>query len=358
VSRCAVTGANGFVGAHVVRELLERGHEVIALVGADQDTASLAGLPIELRDFDLRDASSVRAGLEGAERVVHAAAMYAFWAPDRRDIYRVNVRGTRHVLEAARELGVSKLVHTSSAATLSPGFEDGEEPLCEGSEDAAFDLRAFRGHYKMSKAMAEVLVLREAARGLPAVIVHPTTVMGPGDRRPTPSGSMIQHYVNGHMKAWVAMQQNVVDVRDVAAGIALALEKAPRGERYVLGGDNLSMRELLDLLDELTGIPAPRVRIPLPVLALAGSLGEWLADHVTHGMPTACREQAMHARDGRFVSSEKAKRELGYAPRGARAVLAAAVCFFASEGYCKSGVADRILRRPQLEEALRAGAAS
>lgn len=348
----AVTGANGFVGAHVVRALLERGDEVLALVGADQDTASLAGLPVKIRDFDLRDAASVRSGLSGAERIVHAAATYAFWTPDRRDFYRVNVEGTRHVLDAARDLGVAKLVHTSSTATLSPVFENAEDRTRPGDEEGAFDLRRFRGHYKMSKAMAEELVLRAAARGLPAVIVHPTTVIGPGDRRPTPSGFMIQQYVSGHMAVYLDMLQNVVDVRDVAAGQVLALEQARPGERYILGGDNLAMRELLAILADLTGIPAPRVPLPLPLLSLAGVVNEWIADHLTHRPPLACTEQAMHVRDSRFVRIDKAKRELGYAPRPARAVLAAAVHWFASEGYCRRDVAERILARPQLEAAL------
>jgi dihydroflavonol-4-reductase len=347
-----VTGANGFVGSHVVRELLERGHEVIALVGADQDTAPVSGLPVKIRDFELHDRASVRRGLAGAETVIHTAATYAFWAPDSNDIYRVNVEGTRYVLDAARELGVTKLVHTSSTATLSPSFENAEDPSRLGTEDGAFDLRRFRGHYKMSKAMAEELVLREAARGFPAVIAHPTTVIGPGDRRPTPSGQMIQEYVSGHMVVYLAMQQNVVDVRDVAAGLALALEKARPGERYILGGDNLPMRELLAILADLTGIPAPRIPLPLPVLQIAGAVNEWIADHLTHRAPLACREQAMHVRDSRYVSIEKARRELGYDPRPARAVLAAAVHWFASEGACKREIAEAILRRPELEAAL------
>jgi dihydroflavonol-4-reductase len=353
---CAVTGANGFVGSNLVRELLRRGYDVIALVGSDQDTHSLDGLPVKIRDFELHDRDSVRRGLDGAETVIHTAATYAFWAADSRDFYRVNVEGTRYVLDAAREVGVRKLVHTSSTATLSPSFENAEDRERLGTEDGAFDLRRFRGHYKMSKAMAEELVLREAARGFPAVIVHPTTVIGPGDRRPTPSGLMIQQYVSGHMVVYLAMQQNVVDVRDVATGQVLALEHARPGERYILGGDNLPMGEMLAILAELTGIAAPRIPLPLPVLQLAGIVNEFLADYVTHRPPLACREQAMHVRDSRYVSIDKARRELGYAPRPARAVLAAAVHWFASEGFCKREIAERILRRPELEDALRASA--
>ena len=352
----AVTGANGFIGSHIVRELLERGHEVTALVGADIDSHLLKGLPIKLCELDLRDRASVRSALAGAETVIHSAACYAFWKPDPNEIYRVNVDGTRHVLDAARDLGVRKVVYTSSTATLSPSFKDalGADDACD--EQGVFDMRRFRGHYKMSKAMAEMVALRAAARGLPLVIVHPTTVIGAGDCRPTPSGSMIQHYINGHMKVYVEMKQNVVDVRDVATGHVLALEKGIAGERYVLGGDNLTMTELLAILAELTGIPAPRVALPLWFLHAVGKGMEWIADVFTHKEPAATVEAALHARDSRYASIEKARKELGYAPRPARAVLADAVRFFASEGYCGADVADRILRRPELEAALRNGA--
>ena len=348
-----VTGANGFVGSHIVWELLHRGHEVTALVGADVDNHLLAGMPVKVRDLDLRDRASVRSALAGAEAVIHSAACYAFWKPDPREIYRVNVDGTRHVLDAARDLGVRKVVYTSSTATLSPIFRIPDDRDVPGDEEGVFDIRVFRGHYKMSKAMAEIVALRAAARGLPLVITHPTTVIGAGDCRPTPSGSMIQHYINGHMKVFVEMAQNVVDVRDVALGHVLALEKGAPGERFVLGGDNLSMRALLAILAELTGIPAPRVALPLPLLSAVGRVMEWIADTITHKEPAATLEAALHARDSRYVSIDKARRELGYAPRPARAVLADAVRFFASEGYCKPAVADRILRRPELDAALR-----
>jgi len=349
----SVTGANGFVGSHIVWELLHRGHEVTALVGADIDNHLLAGMPVKVRDFDLRDRASVRSALDGAEAIIHSAACYAFWKPDPREIYRVNVDGTRFVLDAARDLGVSKVVYTSSTATLSPIFRIPDDRDVPGDEEGVFDIRLFRGHYKMSKAMAEIVALRAAARGLPLVITHPTTVIGAGDCRPTPSGSMIQHYINGHMKVFVDMAQNVVDVRDVALGHVLALEKGAPGERFVLGGENLSMRELLAILAELTGIPAPHIALPLPLLRVVGRVMEWIADTITHTEPAATIEAALHARDSRYVSIEKARRELGYAPRPARAVLADAVRFFASEGYCKPAVADRILRRPELEAALR-----
>jgi len=341
---CAVTGANGFVGSTVVRELLTRGHEVTALVGADLGCENLAGLPVKTRDLDLLDGDGVRRALAGCDAVVHAAACYAFWLPDARDFYRVNVEGTRNVLAAARELGCERVVYTSSVATLSPGFPS--DPQALGDEENVLDLRRFRGHYKMSKAMAEVVALREAARGLPVVIVHPTTVLGPGDRRPTPTGSMIMHYVQGHMKLYVEMQHNLVDVRDVAAGVGLALERGRPGERYVLGGDNLWMSEILGMLAEITGIPAPRLALPPLFFRAIGLVNEWLSDHVTHRAPLVAPEAAMHARDSIAVDCSKARRELGFAPRRAREVLVDAVQWFVAEGFCPPATAERIARRP------------
>jgi dihydroflavonol-4-reductase len=357
MAHCGVTGANGFVGSTVVRELLRRGHEVTALVGADLGCENLDGLPVKTRDFDLLDRDGVRRALAGCDTIVHTAACYAFWLPDARDFYRVNVDGTRNVLAAARELGCTKVVYTSSVATLSPGFRLDTHPSDVGDEDNVLDLRAFRGHYKMSKAMAEVVALREAARGLPVVIVHPTTVLGPGDRRPTPTGSMIVHYVQGHMKAYVEMMHNLVDVRDVAAGHVLALEQGRPGERYVLGGDNLPMREILRLLAEITGIPAPRIAIPSPLLRAIGRVNEWLSDHVTHRPPLVAPEAAMHARDSLAVDASKARRELGFAPRAAREVLIDAVRWFVSEGFCPPATAERIARQPAFREEREVGVA-
>ena len=306
----AVTGANGFIGAHVVRALCARGREVVALCGRDVDQANLAELPVERRELDLLDPASVRAGLAGCDEVVHTAACYAFWLPDPRLFYRINVDGTRHVLEAARAQGCRKLVYTSTGATLGA------------------DVARAPGHYRASKAQGEALVLRAAAEGLAAVVVHPTTVLGPGDRRPTPTGSMIVHFLQGHMKAYLEMAQNVVHVADVADGHALALERGRSGEHYVLGGDNLSMRELLGLLSELTGLPAPRVVLPNALVLALGAANEWLADHVTHRPPLVAREAALHARDARSFDTTKTREELGFAPRGAREVLADAVRWF------------------------------
>jgi dihydroflavonol-4-reductase len=345
VGLCAVTGANGFVGSRVVRSLLRRGHRVVALVGADLDDVNLDGLDVECRPFDLLDPGSVRRALAGCDTVIHSAACYAFWSADPRQIYRVNVEGTRHVLAAARDFGIRKLVYTSSVATLSPGFRLEDDPEAVDDEDAILDMRRFLGPYKTSKAMAEMLVLREAARGLPAVIVHPTSVLGPGDRRPTPTGSMIVHFLNGRMKVYVGLVHNVVDVRDVAAGHVLALERGRAGERYVLGGENLLMSEIVRILAELTGLAPPWFTVPRPVLEWAGRVNEWVSDHVTHRPPLVPREAALHARDSRAFDISKARKELGFEARPARAVLADAVRWFAGAGFCPAGTAKTVLER-------------
>jgi len=312
VSTVAVTGANGFIGARVVRAALQRGHAVRALVGADVDCANLAGVPVEPQPFDLRDEASVRAGLRGCEAVIHSAALYAFWLPDPQEFYRVNVDGTRRVLDAARAEGLRKLVYTSTGATLAPpgpGFE---------------------GHYRASKAQAERLVEAAAGAGFPALVVHPTTVLGPGDRRPTPTGSLIVHYLAGHMRVYLPMQQNVVHVDDVALGHVLALEQGVPGAHYVLGGENLGMPALLGLLQEITGIRAPRRALPNSLVLWLGAANEWLSDHVTHREPVITREAALHARDARSFDIAKTCSDLGYDPRPARAVLADAVRWFES----------------------------
>lgn len=342
--RCAVTGGNGFLGAQVVRALAARGHEPVALVGADLDDGNLGGLAVERRPLDLLDPASVRAGLAGCDAVVHTAACYAFWLPDVRAIYRVNVDGTRHLLEAARELGLRRVVHTSTAGTLQPPFP-AEDRDAVVDEESVLDERLFPGHYKASKLMAERLVLRAAAGGLPAVIVQPTELVGPGDRRPTPTGSLLVHFLAGRMTVYVEMPHNLVDVRDAAEGHVLALERGTHGARYLLGGENLSMRELCALLAELSGLPAPGLAVPRRLLAAGAALNEWLSDHVTRRPPLLPREALLHARDARRFDARKARRELGFAPRPAREVLADALRWFAAEGRCPPEAAARVLAR-------------
>ncbi len=347
MARVFVTGGNGFIGSRIVRELVSRGHQVTALVGADLDTANLEGIEAEIRPFDLLDERGVRDALEGGELLVHTAACYSFWQPDPLRIYRVNVDGTQNVLSAARELGYRKLVYTSSTATLTPSINRELE-----TEESLFDLRRFQGHYKCSKVIAEIAVLRHAARGLPVVIVHPTTVLGEGDRRPTPTGRIVVHFINGRMVAYADTVMNIVDVDDVALGHVLALERGEIGHQYILGGQNLTLGEVTRELSLLTGIRAPRVVIPPRLLRLAGRLNEWLSDWVTGRPPLVDVESTLHALANRPSDSGKAEKELGYRPSVARLALAKATRWFVENGHCKPRYAQRIRAHGALERVI------
>jgi len=351
MSRCFVTGGNGFIGSRIVRALKARGHEVVAGVGANLDLRNLAGVDVETRAIELEDAESVRRALAGAEWLVHSAAVYSFWEPDAAHLYRVNVVGTRNVLRAAEEHGVRRMVYTSTFGTLTPSLELAREaPHGDETEDGVFDLRRFHGHYKSSKAMAEMLVWRAMARGLPAVIVHPTTVLGPGDQRPTPTGGMIVHFLNGRMKAYAETVLNLVDVDDVAEGHALALERGARGGSYILGGENVTLSELARILSELTGIPEPRVALPTRLLLGLGRINEWWADHVSHRTPLIDVESTLHAIGNRRASSARAEKELGYRPSDARTALVRAAGWFVANGYASPRYTARIRKHGKLPE--------
>lgn len=337
MAKVYVTGGNGFIGSRIVRELADRGYQVSALVGADVDDGNLEGIDVDVRPLDLTDERSIEQALEGGELLVHSAACYSFWERDPEYIYRVNVQGTRNVLRAAARHGYRKVVYTSSASTLTPAIVG--EP---GTEEVLFDARRFEGHYKTSKLIAEMAVLRELARGLPAVIVHPTTVIGAGDRRPTPTGRIIVHFINGRMKAYADTVLSIVDVVDVAEGHVLALERGQIGHQYILGGENCSMSQVTQLLSELTGIPAPRVAIPSGVLLGLGRINEFIANHISHRAPLIDVESTLHARVNRAFSSAKAEKELGYRPSQARVTLAKATQWFVQNGYCKARYRRRI----------------
>jgi len=338
MAKVFVTGGNGFMGSRIVRALLARGYEVTALVGADLDRQNLEGVPVPQREIDLLDERGVLEALEGGELLVHNAACYSFWQPDPMHIYRVNVDGTQNVLSAARQHGYQKIVYTSSTATLTPSINRDLE-----TEESLFDLRSFQGHYKCSKVLAEIALLREVAKGLPAVVVHPTTVVGTGDRRPTPTGGLILHFLNGLMKVCVNTVLNVVDVDDVAIGHVLALERGEIGHQYILGGENLTMQEITEQLSELTGIPPARFQLPARLALWAGIVAEWFANHVTHRTPIVDVEAGLHALSNRPCHSGKAEKELGYRPRPARLALARAAQGFLDAGMVRPAARRRIL---------------
>src|SRR5437763_217100 len=248
-----VTGDTGFIGGRLVRRLVQRGASVRVLARAASQRDFLAELPVEYVEGDLRDPASLRAAVRGCRLVFHVAADYRLWARRPAELYEANVTGTRHVIEAARDAGAERIVYTSSVGAL--GLPADGRP---GDETPPVTLADMVGHYKRSKFMAEQEVLRLAAAGAPVVLVHPSTPVGPGDVKPTPTGQMIVDFLRGRMPAFVDTGLNLVHVDDVAEGHLLAAERGRVGERYILGHRNMTLREILERLAAVTGRPAPQ----------------------------------------------------------------------------------------------------
>ena len=333
-----VTGATGFVGSHVARLLVARGDSVRVLVRPSSDLRALDGLAVERAVGDLRLPDSLPAALRGIERVFHVAADYRLWARDPREIYESNVTGTRNLLSAARTAGVQRFVYTSTVATIAVPRE-GELP----SESTAAKLEEMIGHYKRSKFLAEQEALRAAAEGLPVVIVNPTAPVGPGDWKPTPTGKIILDFLRGRMPAYLDTGFNVVPVEDCAIGHLLAAERGRIGERYILGGRNMTLKETLDVLASVTGRPAPRFRLPNAV-AMAAGFVENLFSRVLGREPQIPLEGVRMARHKMFVDGSKAVRELDFQPGPAEAALERAVRWYEANGYVGSHAQHRTIR--------------
>ena len=268
-----VTGATGFVGANVARSLEASGHSVRALVRPGSSTLNLEGTGFETVPGDIRDRESVSQGLRGCDGVVHCAAAYTFWARDPGVIYDVNVSGTKVVLEEALKAGVGRCVYTSTVSTVhipKGGL---------GTEEASASPEELVGHYKRSKYRAEQEALDLAGRGLPVVVVNPTTPIGPWDVKPTPTGRMVLDFIRGRVPAYVDTGMNVVDVEDVAAGHVLALEKGTPGERYLLGNRNMTLAQVFGVLEGLTGRRAPRLKLPTWMAIAAGYVDQVVGGH-------------------------------------------------------------------------------
>jgi len=325
-----VTGATGFVGAHVARALLARGRSVRCLVRPGSRLANLAGLPVEIVRGDLRDRASLDAALRGAENLYHCAADYRLYARDPREIYAANVGGTENILSAAASAGVRRIVHTSSVATLCPRADGA--PADES--DAASETDVI-GHYKRSKVLAERVALRHAAAGLPVVVVNPSTPVGELDVKPTPTGRIVVDFLRRRMPAYVDTGLNVVDVRDVALGHLLAAEKGRVGQRYILGHRNMTLKELLDVLAGISGIPSPTVRLPLWIPVAAAAVDTGLA-RLLGREPRVSLESARMARHRMFFDAGKAVSELGFPQSPVEGALARAVAWFRQNGYAQS----------------------
>jgi len=317
--RALVTGATGFVGAAVARRLLASGHTVRVLARPQADRRNLQHLDVEVVAGDLTDARSVERAVTGCQAVFHVAADYRLWVPDPRPMYATNVDGTRTVLEAAMQSGVERIVYTSSVATLGYGNP--------ADEDTPSTLDDMIGHYKRSKFLAEGVVREMAAAGAPVVIVNPSTPVGPGDVKPTPTGRLIRDAINGRVPAYVDTGLNVVHVDDVAAGHLLAYEKGAIGRRYVLGGTNMTLREILTELAHVSGRRPPRWRLShRAVLPIAYIAEGWA--HVSGREPLATVDGVRLSAKSMYFSSARAQRELGYTPGDARAALKAAAEWF------------------------------
>ena len=301
-----VTGGTGFIGNHIVRRLCDHRYSVRVLARPTSQLACLESLPVEVVIGDLSDPASLRTAVRGCQIVFHVAADYRLWAHDPGELYRHNVEGTKHILAAAFESAVSRLVYTSTVGTI--GFsKDG----AESTEESFPDPRQLAGHYKKSKFLAEQVALRYARDGYPVVVVNPTAPVGEGDRKPTQTGKIILDFLNRKMPAYIETGLNLVDVRDVAEGHLAAVTRGRPGERYILGGRNMSFKQILDALAGITGLSSPSFRLPYGIALCAGAVDTFLAQ-VTGHPPRVPWEGVRMARYKMYVSSAKAEQELGY----------------------------------------------
>jgi dihydroflavonol-4-reductase len=326
----AVTGASGFVGSAVVRQLLDAGYAVRAIVRPTSPRANLTGLAVTTREADMRDFAAMTEVLKGADVLFHVAADYRLWARDANEIVTNNLSGTDATMRAALAARVSRVVYTSSVATLAVNAT-----TLAATEDGPLDAAQAIGAYKRSKVVAERRV-EELVRdqGLNAVIVNPSTPIGPRDLRPTPTGRVIVQAARGKIPAFVDTGLNLVGVDDVARGHILALNRGRIGERYILGGENRTLKELLEAVARRVGRPAPKLRLPRAPLYPIALIAESIA-HLTGREPLITRDALKMSANRMFFSSEKAERELGYAPLPYAFALEAALDWFDHAGFLK-----------------------
>jgi dihydroflavonol-4-reductase len=320
-----VTGATGFVGSHVVRELLARGDTVRVLVRRASSMRALEGLDVQVATGDLRDASAVRAAARGVRRVFHVAADYRLWARDPSEMYETNVRGTQNVLGAIHG-GIDRVVYTSTIGTIAVLRDRLPDETTQPSLDETI------GHYKRSKLIAEHAVLDAAAHGLPVVVVNPTTPVGPGDWKPTPTGKVIVDFLRRRLPAYVQTGLNLVPVEDVARGHVLAAERGRIGERYLLGGRNMTLHEMLETLSVYSGRRTPRICLPWRVAMTIGYADQLIA-RMSGREPRIPLDGVRMARHMMWADCTKAKHELGFSPESTEAALGRAVRWYSQQGY-------------------------
>jgi len=332
-----VTGASGFLGSHVARQLVARREDVRVMLRPSSTNWAVSDLSLEYVTGDLRDPASVARATQGAKRVFHVAADYRLWAKRKQDIYDSNVGGTKNLLDAAMRAGVEQFIYTSTVATIA--VDRPQHP----NEFTDTRLEEMVGHYKRSKWMAEQEVLKAAKAGLPVIVVMPTTPVGPWDWKPTPTGKIILDFLNGKMPGYVETGLNFVGVEECAAGHLLAAEKGKVGERYLLGGENLTLKELLDALSRITGLPAPKLKIPHG-LALGVAYASTLFSRLIGREPGIPIEGVRIARHTMFVDCSRAQRELGFKAGPVAAALERGVRWYEANGYIDKGRARKMSR--------------
>ena len=332
-----VTGASGFLGSHVTRQLVARGDDVRVLMRASSTNRAIADLSLEYVTGDLRDSVSLDRAMKGAKRVFHVAADYRLWAERSKDIYDSNVGGTKNLLAAAKRAGVEQLIYTSTVATIAVD----RPQLPNESTDAK--LEEMVGHYKRSKWLAEKEVLSAAKNGLPVIVAMPTTPVGPWDWKPTPTGKIILDFLNGKMPGYVVTGLNFVGVEECAAGHLLIAEKGKIGERYLLGGENLTLKGMLDILARITGLRAPMLKIPHG-LARGVAYANTVFSRLVGREPGIPIEGVKIARHMMFVDSSRAQRELGFKAGPVAAALERAVRWYEANGYIDKSRAKRMAR--------------
>ena len=318
-----VTGATGFLGSAIVRELLNDGREVRVLIREGTDTENIDGLDLEIAYGDLRDKTSLEKALVGCEALYHTAAYYSLWDKNKRLIYDINVEGTRNILEAALDLGLRKTVYTSTVGCIGL-LEDGTP----SNEETPFNPATLCNDYKKSKYQAEAVALEFFQKGLPIVIVNPSTPIGPRDIKPTPTGKIIVDFLNRKMPAYLDTGLNLIDVNDCARGHILAEQKGVPGERYILGNQNMSLREILLALEKITGLNAPIVQMPYWVAYAAGWVCENVSDHLTGTPPAVPLAGVRMAKYFMYFDASKAVRELGLPQNPIENALEEAVHWF------------------------------
>ena len=323
-----VTGATGFLGSHVARHLLAAGADLRLLTRPTSRTDNIADLPAERVVGDLRDIESLKRGMAGCEVVFHVAADYRLWAVNGQELYQSNVDGTRNILQAARESGVRRVVYTSSVATR--GFGNNGHTTDESSP---VNLANMIGDYKRSKFMAEQVVLEAARAGQDVVLVNPTTPIGERDIKPTPTGQIVVDFLKRKFPAYVETGLNLVDVSDCAQGHLLAMEKAAPGERYILGGENLTLKQILDKLAAITGLPSPSIKLPYAVAYATGVVDTLVTGKIRKREPRVTLDSVRMGRKKMFVTSAKAERALGWNPGPVDGALQRAVEWFRANGY-------------------------